>query len=206
MLTPINELLQPIEKNIREYQKYIRYLLIGLSFASLPLIFFPEIQKDVGEQSWNLLLLILFLPIISKVFGLRIAQTLLPLRKELGILMGTLAFVHGAGYNIQYPTFMFETAYWWQNGMITYLGAGFLALLFTIPLWLTSNIWAMKKLGKNWKILHRAVYGVVILTVIHIVLIKWFKNDLELDSIALLIVYFVGKTLEWKGITLKKKI
>lgn len=171
MLTPINDFLQPVEKTIRKYQKYIGYFFVGLSFATLPAAFYPELVKDTGEQARNVLFFILFLPIFSKVLGLRITQALMPLRKEIGIFMGTLAFVHGAGYNMQYPSFMLDGAYWWQNGMITYLCAGFFALLLTIPLLLTSNLWAMKKLGKQWKTLHRTAYGIAILVTVHVVLI-----------------------------------
>jgi sulfoxide reductase heme-binding subunit YedZ len=99
---------------------------------------------------------------------------------------------------------LLDGVFWWQNGMVTYFAAGFFALLLTIPLLLTSNLWAMKKLGKNWKKLHRATYGVAILTVVHIVLIGWSKDHAEIGPVLILVAYFIGKTLEWKGITLKK--
>lgn len=44
---------------------------------------------------------------------------------------------------------------------------GLLGLLLLIPLALTSNRWAMKRLGKNWKRLHRLVYVIVPLLVWH---------------------------------------
>lgn len=146
MLTPINDFLLPVEKSIRTYQKYVGYLCIALSFAVLPILFFPEYMKGAGEQSLHLLLFILFLPIFSKVIGLRIAQAFMPLRKEIGILMGTLAFVHGGSVIVQSPSFFMSSDFWWSNGMITYFFAGFVALLLTIPLLLTSSVWAMKKL------------------------------------------------------------
>lgn len=101
----------------------------------------------------------------------------MPLRQELGILMGTLAFVHSVAYIAPYPSMITESYFWLDDTtVISYLALGFFALLFTIPLTLTSNKWAMRKLGKNWKRLHRTVYIIIILTVIHVVLLKWYRE------------------------------
>lgn len=191
MIASVNHFLLPAEKIIRHYQKYIGYFCIALSFGVLPVVFFPEYMKSAGEYAKNLLLFILFLPIFSKVIGLKIAQILMPLRKEMGILMGSLAFVHGASFNIQYPSFMLEGIYWWQNGMVTHLGVGFFALLLTIPLVLTSNVWAMKKLGKHWKKLHRLAYWILVLVMLHVMLIAWTQEaEFEIGPILILIAYF----------------
>jgi DMSO/TMAO reductase YedYZ heme-binding membrane subunit len=45
------------------------------------------------------------------------------------------------------------------------LGLG--ALLLMVPLALTSNNFALKRLGRVWGFLHRAVYGVVVLALLH---------------------------------------
>ncbi len=134
----------------------------------------------------------------------------MPLRKELGILMGSLAFVHGWGYIIRYPSFIGDTSFWWQDGQVMYFWVWFIALMMTMPLLLTSNRWAIRKLWKNWKRLHRLAYGIVIFTILHIVLISWYKNPQTvwytntdiLIQFSILIVYFLGKTLEWKWIKL----
>jgi sulfoxide reductase heme-binding subunit YedZ len=102
---------------------------------------------------------------------------MMPLRKELGILMGTLAFVHGAIYIAPYPTMIGESYFWFNDiTILSYLAFGFLALLFTIPLTLTSSNWAMKKMGRYWKIFHRTAYLIIIFTVIHVVLLKWYRE------------------------------
>ena len=54
-----------------------------------------------------------------------------------------------------------------QWGKVPYGWAGALALSALIPLAITSNRWAMRKLGKNWKRLHRLVYVAVPLAVWH---------------------------------------
>jgi sulfoxide reductase heme-binding subunit YedZ len=153
----------------------------------------------------NLLWFLLFLPIFARVCSLGLAKALMPLRKELGILMGTLAWVHGAAYTGSYPSMVGESYFWLDDTTIlTYLAFGFFALVLTIPLTLTSSNWAMRKLGKRWKVLHRAVYLIIILAVIHVVLLKWAKH-LEIGPVILLITYFGFKVLEWRGYSFAKK-
>ncbi len=53
---------------------------------------------------------------------------------------------------------------------------GLVAFLLTIPLALTSNNYMMKKLKSNWKTLHKMVYLVAILSVVHFLLLV--KKDL----------------------------
>jgi sulfoxide reductase heme-binding subunit YedZ len=48
-----------------------------------------------------------------------------------------------------------------------YALVGFAALLLMIPLAATSTKWAMKKLGKRWKLLHKLVYLIGVLVVFH---------------------------------------
>lgn len=192
MIQYINILFFPLEKQIKKYQKYIGYFFLLLSFLSLGLIFSSETVKFTGEQSLNVLWFLLFLPFFARVLNLNLAKTLIPLRKEVGILMGTLAFVHGAAYIIPDYIYLLEANFWWQDGFLSYLAFGFFALILTIPLTLTSNRWAMQKLGKRWKTIHRLVYIIIILTIVHVVLLKWYR-EFEAGQVVLLVLYFIGK-------------
>lgn len=200
MVDKINIFLEPIESLIGKYRKYIWYLFIFLSFISLSLIFFSKTVKLTGEQALNFLWFLLFLPIFSKVFGLSIAQKLMPLRKEIGIFMGTLAIVHACTYLYPNPGKIFESYFWIKNGFISYTFFWLFALILTSILLITSNNWAIRKLWKNWKRLHRIVYGIIIFTVAHVVVLK-FVRAFEVGPVLLLIIYFSWKTLEWKWIT-----
>lgn len=95
MIALINSFLSPLQNIIKNNRKYIAYFLLFLSFLSLGFLFYPDSTKDSGEKALIVLWVILWIPIFSRVMGLHIARELMPLRKELGILMGTLAFVHG---------------------------------------------------------------------------------------------------------------
>lgn len=48
-----------------------------------------------------------------------------------------------------------------------YITVGFLAFLLLTPLAITSNSWMMRILGKRWKMLHRLVYLILLLAVVH---------------------------------------
>jgi sulfoxide reductase heme-binding subunit YedZ len=122
----------------------------------------------------DLLWFLLFLPILAKVFSLPIAKTLVRYRKELGILMGMLAMVHSMLYLTDtYTTILpWDIQFWIDNGSISYLGIGMVATFFTFLLLITSNIASMKLLGKKWKLLHRTAYIIILLTVLHVILLK----------------------------------
>lgn len=150
-----------------------------------------------------LLWVILWIPIFARVFGLKIVQAIMPLRREIGILMGTLAFVHGARYYLNSPTSIGKTSFWIQQDFLSYLAFGFFALFFTIPLLLTSSKWAMKKMGKYWKWLHRSVYLIILFAVAHVVLLKSFLH-FEYGPLIILVLYFFFKTLDWKGVRILK--
>jgi sulfoxide reductase heme-binding subunit YedZ len=71
---------------------------------------------------------------------------------------------------------------------------GFIAFILTIPLALTSNQYAQKKLKKNWKKLHQLAYVIPILGIIH----YWWlvKRDLTQPILyAILLTFLLGYRL-----------
>jgi ferredoxin-NADP reductase/rubredoxin/DMSO/TMAO reductase YedYZ heme-binding membrane subunit len=204
MFEKINTLLTPLENAIKKYRKYIGYFLIFLSFASFGYMFDSHSVKESGEKAITVLWIILWIPIFARVFGLRIAQALMPLRKELGILMGTLAFVHSSRFFLSNIDYTFTRAFWIQDGFLSFLAFWVFALIFTIPLTLTSNTWSMKVMGKYWKYLHRTVYGIILFVIVHVVLLNLYKW-VEIIPVIILILYFFFKILEWKGISFLSK-
>jgi DMSO/TMAO reductase YedYZ heme-binding membrane subunit len=147
MIQRINELLSPLENTIKTYKKGIGYFFIFLAIASFEFFWADNGVKESGEKAIFVLWIILWIPIFARVFGLRMFQAMMPLRKELGILMGTLSFVHGAAYVTPYPTMLGESYFWLDDTtVISYLAFGCLALILTIPLTLTSNTWAMRQM------------------------------------------------------------
>lgn len=200
---------EKIENFLVLKRKTIQKALLILSWASLLFLFSPDAIKQTWEMSMKLLWLVLWLPILAKVFSSRIAGKLMMFRKELGILMWTLAFVHSWQYFMTPDAYvMKESLFWVQDGVVTYLAFGLIALIIAIALTLTSNTWSMKKLWKYWKYLHRSVYVLLIFTLLHVAFIDIARSDNAwLTGVAALIpfaIYFTFKILEWKGIKLRK--
>lgn len=72
-----------------------------------------------------------------------------------------------------------------------YAVIGFIAFLLLVPLAATSNKWAMKKLGKKWKQLHKLVYLINILAVTHFLWVKLSKLDLARPLTYAIVVAFL---------------
>ncbi len=100
MLNSLNIFLIPLEGTVRKYRKYIGYFILFLALSSVGYLFTQNTSKDSGEKTMFVLWIILWIPIFARVFALRVAAQMLPLRKELGILMGVLALVHGFSFII----------------------------------------------------------------------------------------------------------
>ena len=131
---------------------------------------------------------ILFFPIFSRVFGIKIFGTLLKFREELGILIGVLSLAH------LYHMLPMIGFYLSKNPLLVIFGI--LPQIIILILTLTSNEFSRKKLGKNWKKLHRLVYIVPILIMIQIGLAKnWAIWVLAILNI----IFIIGKILEFSG-------
>ncbi len=132
-----------------------------------------DITFRTGKPALILLVLSLACTPVNMLFGFR---QVLPLRKPLGlygfmyVCLHFLTFVgldYGFDWGLLYGA-IFEKRY---------ALVGFAAFLILLPLALTSTQGWMRRLGKNWKRLHRWVYLVGILAVVHYV---WLvKSDVR---------------------------
>lgn len=176
--------------------------ILVLAHVSLFGFLFPEMRKEFGELAANLLILILFISPLSKIFRMRFLLQLMMLRRELGIMMGYLATVHGVGYLIDPDWYQFIIAplaagnFWGEDPRYTF---GLLAYALTLPLLLTSNALAQKYMGAKWKLLHRTVYLMFALAIIHRFLIKGAPVFVIFEIIVLLGSYGLAKALAWKN-------
>lgn len=126
-----------------------------------------------GTTALVLLLLSLACTPLNTLLGWK---ALLPLRKPLGlyafgyVVLHMLVFVW-LDYRLDWELI------WIDVGEKRYIYAGSAALLLLLPLALTSNRAAMRRLGKRWKLLHRLVYVAVALAVLHFFLLV--KSDVR---------------------------
>lgn len=96
-------------------------------------------------------------------------------RRLLGLWMFFFATLHVVTY------VWLDFAFLWDEMLIDVFEhprilVGFAAFLLTIPLTITSNSLMMKKLKTKWKTLHKSVYIIAILVVVHFLLLV--KKDL----------------------------
>ncbi len=132
-----------------------------------------EMTFRTGKTALVLLVLSLACTPINTLFGFR---QVLPLRKLLGL------------YAFMYAGLHFLIFVWLDYGLDLellqeaifekrYALVGFAAFLILLPLAVTSTRGWMKRLGKNWKRLHRLVYLAGLLVVVHFV---WLvKSDIR---------------------------
>ena len=100
---------------------------------------------------------------------------LIQLRRLLGLWMFFYACLHIITYVWLDFNFLFDEM---LNDVFEHprILVGFAAFILTIPLAITSNSFMMKKLKGKWKTLHKSVYVVAILVVLHFLLLV--KKDL----------------------------
>ncbi|MEM7798636.1 MAG: protein-methionine-sulfoxide reductase heme-binding subunit MsrQ [Chloroflexota bacterium] len=141
-----------------------------------------------GKPALWLLVISLAITPLNLLFGWK---PILPLRKPLGlyafmyVMLHFIIFAFGFGYVSR----EFVPALVWEEIVFRrYALVGFASFLILIPLAATSTKWAMRKLGKNWRKLHRWVYLAAILAVVHYF---WLiKNDYTQPAIIAAILAF----------------
>ncbi|QWD91155.1 sulfite oxidase heme-binding subunit YedZ [Polynucleobacter sp. MWH-Braz-FAM2G] len=74
-----------------------------------------------------------------------------------------------------------------------FITMGFITLVLLTPLALTSNQWAIRKLGRRWTILHKLIYLIACTAIVHYWWHKAGKNDVEVVAIyaAVLLVLLI---------------
>ena len=148
--------------------------------------------------TWTLVLLLITLS-VTPLRRLTGWNWLLRLRRMLGLFAFFYAMLH--------VTAFVWLDHWFEWADIVadvvkrpYLTFGFLAVVLMIPLALTSTNAMVRRLGgRNWQRLHRLVYAIGVLGVLHYWYHKLAKNDLAEPMIyaAVLGVLLGARVLHW---------
>lgn len=121
------------------------------------------VLHDTGDWALRLLLATLALRPLQRLTG---NPAWLRWRRMLGLYSFFYALLHGL-------TWAWLDQQWYLAGMLAdvvkrpYITVGFTALGLLVPLAATSNRAAMRRLGRNWQRLHRSVYAIAVLGVLH---------------------------------------
>ena len=132
-----------------------------------------NITFRTGKAALVLLVLSLACTPVSRVLGISQATAL---RKTLGLYAfayATLHFLTFVGLDYQFDPVLLREAIFEKR----YALVGFAAFLTLLPLAITSTKGWMRRLGRNWKRLHRLAYLAALLAVVHFV---WLvKSDVR---------------------------
>jgi methionine sulfoxide reductase heme-binding subunit len=138
----------------------IVYLVLTGGLTANPV---QDLTLRTGKAALWLLLLSLAATPANTLLGFRQA---LKVRRALGLYAFFYATLHMLCF--VWLDYRLDFALMWQDvGSKRYVFAGLSAFLLLLPLALTSTRGWMKRLGKNWKRLHRLVYLAGGLAVIH---------------------------------------
>jgi sulfoxide reductase heme-binding subunit YedZ len=131
----------------------------------------------LSSGTWTLVCLLVTLG-ITPLRRLANQPALVRVRRMCGLFTFFYAFMH------------FLTWAWWDQGWVLssmiadvkqrpFILVGFTAFVLLSLLALTSPQAAMRAMGRNWQRLHRAVYAVGILAILHFWWIRAGKNNFE---------------------------
>jgi sulfoxide reductase heme-binding subunit YedZ len=129
--------------------------------------FYGEMVHASGDWAvWCLMAALAVSPLRSLFPRRAWTAWLLPRRRYLGVAAFAYALLHAAVYVLRLgdlPRILAEAL---EAGLLT----GWLAFAIFVPLALTSNDGSVRRLGRAWKRLHRAVYAAAVLSFAHWVL------------------------------------
>lgn len=152
-----------------------------------------EIEHRLGIWALRFLMLTLAITPLRQLSGWNV---LIRFRRMLGLYAFAYASLHFAAY-----LGLDLRGYWVQVFEdITkrpYITVGFLAWLLLVPLAVTSTTGWIKRLGRNWARLHKAVYVIAVLAVLHF----WWlvKSDIREPALYAGIAALLLGWRAWKG-------
>lgn len=185
---------------------YYNWLKIFLKFLPLTwiIIFFkPEYYSEIWSLWWILLLFIVFIRPFSDILPkLKILKKLVILRKEIWILSWVFIALHWIWFflNSRIPVlqWLFSPVYY---NITNLFGWWMIWMYIWIILTITSNVFSMKILGKNWKKLQRLTYLFFIFWAIHIWMVdseKIIPLSIVVWSWLILWILTYKKVVFWK--------
>jgi len=153
---------------------------VYLAFMGLPVDLGPDPPKTLSLETgeWAIRLLILSLAITPLRYLLN-----WPYLWQYRRMIGLYGLFYTVLHFLVFLVFILQMN-WSDLGKEIvdrpYITLGFIALILLLPLGLTSFQAAQRKLGRNWKKLHRLVYVINILAVLHVV---WIVRSSYADAV-----------------------
>lgn len=160
------------------------------------------VTHSTGEWTLRMLLITLAVTPLRRMTGL---HWLLRVRRQLGLFAFAYASMH-------FATYIWLDLYFDWNAIALdiidrpFVTVGFAAFLLLIPLAVTSNQAAIRRMGgRKWLALHRSIYAIAILGIIH----YWWlvKADvLKPVLYALILVALLGVRAWWRELERRRQL
>ncbi|WP_321799771.1 protein-methionine-sulfoxide reductase heme-binding subunit MsrQ [Caballeronia sp. J97] len=146
---------------------------------------------------WTLVYLCITLAItpLRRMTGL---TALARFRRMIGLYAFFFAVLHFTTY-IWFDKWFDLAAMLKDIGKRPFITVGFTAFVLLIPLAVTSPRAMVRKLGRRWQTLHRAIYLIAALAILHFWWMKAGKHDLELPKIygSIVVVLLGWRVIAW---------
>jgi sulfoxide reductase heme-binding subunit YedZ len=185
--------------------KIVVFILAGLPFFRLVFAVYREdlganplefITRNTGDWTLYFLCITLSLTPLRKLLQW---HWLIRLRRMLGLFSFFYASLHFLTF-LWFDHF-FDLGDMWRDLIKRpFITVGFIAFVLLLPLAITSNNAMIRRLGgKQWQLLHRLVYVIVPLGVLHYFWMKAGKNLLLQPLLfAVLVSALLGMRLYWR--------
>src|SRR5215471_10552443 len=174
---------------------------VGIDDLSLGADPAAEVLKTCGMTGLNLLMLTLCVTPIRRSTGI---NRLVTLRRMLGVFSFCYLALHFATYVALYINFDWNMLVE-DIGKRPYITVGFAALVMMAPLAATSTNRFQRKLGRRWVKLHRLVYPIAILAVVH----YWWQVKIDVGDpllYAVLLSVLLGvRVAHWRSVERRRR-
>lgn len=124
-----------------------------------------ELVQIQGEWAIRFLLMTLLISPLRQITGW---HWLIQIRRMLGLFTFFYASLHLFSYLVLLLELNFG-GLWADILKRPFITVGFAAWILLLPLAVTSTNWMMRRLKKRWQILHRAIYLVAVLAMVHLI-------------------------------------
>lgn len=153
------------------------YLALAWQQGALGARYVTEAERELGTMTIRLLLL--SLAVTPARFVLEWPRVVL-LRRMIGVATACYVLIHLTVYALDQK---------WRIDVVAseivlrfYLTIGFIALCLLVALAVSSTDAAMRRMGRSWKVLHRTIYFVAALGLLHYLLQS--KSDISSAAVA----------------------
>jgi sulfoxide reductase heme-binding subunit YedZ len=180
--------LDRINQGTRKVPAWVLYPLgvvpfLWMVYLALTNALGPEpvkvLEHQLGEYALQLVVLGLAITPLRRFAGLNF----LKFRRAIGLLAFFYVLMHLLVW--LFLDVQIWSQIWADILKRPYITIGMAAFVLMIPLALTSNNLSVRRLGANWRTLHKATYAVAILGAVHFV---WLAKGFQLEPIMYLTV------------------